>query len=300
MSFNWQSPVDLHFADHQPLDHLSKKEKPRLAQMNKKELLAVKSFLDKELKRYNQQGFIEKDPISIPHRFSQKADIEIAGFFAAVFAWGNRTTIINKCNELMALMDESPYQFIVDHKDNDLKRLLAFKHRTFNTTDLLHCIRVLNHHYTSGSRLFKGQEPSLEQVFTHGMQKNDPDMGNGLKGFHRYFFSLEDSPDRTRKHISTPDNNSSCKRLNMYLRWMVRKDAAGVDFGIWKNIRMSQLVCPMDVHVQRVACRLNLIDAEKADWKTAIALTEVLKQFDPKDPVKYDLALFGLGVDNGS
>ena len=268
--------------------------------MNKKELLAVKSFLDKELKRYNQQGFIEKDPISIPHRFSQKADIEIAGFFAAVFAWGNRTTIINKCNELMTLMDEAPYQFIIGHKDNDLKRLLAFKHRTFNTTDLLHFIRVLNHHYTSGYRLFKGQEPSLEQVFTHGMQKNDPDMGNGLKAFHRYFFLLVASPDRTRKHISTPDNKSSCKRLNMYLRWMVRKDAAGVDFGIWKNIRMSQLVCPMDVHVQRVACRLNLIDAEKADWKTAIALTEVLKQFDPKDPVKYDLALFGLGVANGS
>ena len=264
--------------------------------MNKKELTAVKSFLDRELKRHNQQGFIEKDPISIPHRFSQKADIEIAGFFAAIFAWGNRTTIINKCNELMALMDEAPYQFIVDHKDTDLKRLLAFKHRTFNATDLLHFIRVLNHHYTTGYRLFKGQEPSLENAFTHGMQKNDPDMGNGLAAFHRYFFSLDESPERTKKHISTPHNNSSCKRLNMYLRWMVRKDAAGVDFGIWKNIRMNQLVCPMDVHVQRVACRLNLIDAEKSDWKTAIALTEVLKQFDPKDPVKYDLALFGLGV----
>ena len=122
-------------------------------------------------------------------------------------------------------------------------------------------------------------------------------MENGLVAFHRYFFSLDESPERTRKHISTPGNNSSCKRLNMYLRWMVRKDAAGVDFGIWKNIKMNQLVCPMDVHVQRVASRLKLIDAEKSDWKTAIALTEMLKQFDPKDPVKYDLALFGLGVE---
>ena len=252
----------------------------------------LKKLLDDQLKLHNQQGFIEKDPISIPHRFSKKQDIEIAGFFAAIFAWGNRTTIINKCNELMKLMDDAPFQFIIQHQEIELKRFLDFKHRTFNATDLLHFIRVLRHHYKNDFQ----KEPTLETAFLKGLHVSDINIENALCEFHNYFFSLEDSPGRTKKHISTPSNNSSCKRLNMFLRWMVRKDKAGVDFGIWKNIQPHQLVCPLDVHVQRVARNLNLIQSEKADWKTAVELTEKLKSFDPQDPVKYDIALFSMGV----
>ncbi len=252
----------------------------------------LKKLLDEQLKLHNQQGFIEKDPISIPHRFSKKQDIEIAGFFAAIFAWGNRTTIINKCNELIQLMDDAPFQFITQHQEIELKRFLAFKHRTFNATDLLHFIRVLRYHYDNQS----SAEPTLETAFSNALNRKDDTVENALVSFHDYFFSLEDSPGRTKKHISTPANNSSCKRLNMFLRWMVRKDKAGVDFGIWKNIQPNQLVCPLDVHVQRVALNLNLIQSEKADWKTAVELTEKLKSFDPSDPVKYDIALFSMGV----
>jgi len=252
----------------------------------------LKKLLDDQLKLHNQKGFIEKDPISIPHRFVIKQDIEIAGFFAAIFAWGNRTTIINKCNELMKLMDDAPFQFIIQHQEIELKRFLDFKHRTFNATDLLHFIRVLRHHYENDFQ----KEPTLETAFLKGLDVSDINVENALCEFHNYFFSLEDSPGRTKKHISTPSNNSSCKRLNMFLRWMVRKDKAGVDFGIWKNIQPHQLVCPLDVHVQRVARNLNLIQSEKADWKTAVELTEKLKSFDPLDPVKYDIALFSMGV----
>lgn len=264
--------------------------------MNKKQLASLKAQLDAALKHYNQFSFIEKDPISIPHRFSKQQDIEIAGFFAAIFAWGNRTTIINKCHELMVLMDHAPYQFITGHHEKELKRFLDFKHRTFNATDVLHFIRVLHHHYTEGYRRLGGVEPSLESAFTIGLHQKDSSVERALINLHHYFFSLEDSPARSKKHLSTPENNSSCKRLNMFLRWMVRKDKGGVDFGIWKNIRTEQLVCPLDVHVQRVAHHMGLIQEQKADWKTAIELTENLKQLDPNDPVKYDLALFSLGA----
>jgi uncharacterized protein (TIGR02757 family) len=255
--------------------------------------IELQDFLNQKVKEYNQQTFIAADPISIPHRFSKKQDIEVAGFFAAIFAWGNRTTIINKCNELMMLMDNAPYQFITQHAEMELKRFLAFKHRTFNATDLLHFIRVLRYHYENDS----SAEPTLEKAFSKGLNPKDETLEQALISFHHYFFSLEDSPGRTKKHISTPANNSSCKRLNMFLRWMVRKDDAGVDFGIWTSIKPHQLVCPLDVHVQRVALRLGLITSEKSDWKTAVELTNNLKQLDPKDPVKYDIALFGLGVD---
>ena len=266
--------------------------------MNKKQLASVKVHLDKALQHYNQHSFIEKDPISIPHRFTRKQDIEIAGFFAAIFAWGNRTTIINKCQELMQLMDNAPFAFITQHQEMDLKRLLDFKHRTFNATDVLHFIRMLRHHYTQGFRKSGGTEPTLESAFTIGLKKKDSTIETGLINLHHYFFSLEDSPARSKKHLSTPENNSSCKRLNMFLRWMVRKDEAEVDFGIWKNIRQDQLVCPLDVHVQRIAFQLGLIKEQKADWKTAVELTENLRLLDPIDPVKYDLALFSLGIRN--
>jgi len=198
--------------------------------------------------------------------------------------------------ELMKLMDDTPFEFITSHQDTDLKKLLHFKHRTFNATDLLHFIRFLHHHYTEGFKKYRGSENSLESAFAHNMNTRDINVEQGLIGFNQYFFSLEDSPTRTRKHIPSPINNSSCKRLNMYLRWMVRSDKAGVDFGHWKKIKPSQLICPLDIHVQRVATRLGLIQSEKSDWKTAFELTEALKMLDPKDPVKYDIGLFSLGV----
>jgi uncharacterized protein (TIGR02757 family) len=248
----------------------------------------LKEFLDQKVEEFNTPSFISKDPISIPHAFIKKQDIEIAGFFAAVFAWGNRTIIINKSKELLTLMDNAPYDFITSHSDKELQRLLAFKHRTFNTTDLLYFILFLRHHYA--------QAGSLETAFTRWMSKSDMTVENALTGFHDYFFSMEDAPVRTRKHIATPARNSTCKRLNMFLRWMVRHDDKGVDFGIWNKISPAQLVCPVDVHVTRVATRLGLMEDRPVNWKAAISLTERLKEFDRADPCKYDFALFGIGV----
>lgn len=246
------------------------------------------AFLNRKVREYNQPSFIKDDPISIPHSFSKKQDIEISALFAAIFAWGNRTIIINKTKELMGLMDHDPYNFILHHTETDLKQLLAFKHRTFNTTDLLYFIQFLSFHYSHNA--------SLETAFSRWMLKGDTNTENALIGFHHYFFSLHDVPARTKKHIATPEKNSTCKRINMFLRWMVRKDKNGVDFGIWNNIKPSQLVAPIDLHVGRVAKKLGLISRNAVDWKTAVELTEHLKQMDPKDPVKYDFALFGLGV----
>lgn len=250
--------------------------------MNKQTTLSV--FLNKKVDQYNQPSFISNDPVSIPHLFSKKQDIEIAGFFAAIFSWGNRTTIIQKSKELMQLMNNEPYQFCLQHTEKDIKRLLAFKHRTFNTTDLLYFIEFLKFHYTN----YK----SFEDAFTmHG-----DTIEKMLVGFHHYFFSLEHIPERTRKHIATPERNSSCKRLNMFLRWMVRQDNNGVDFGIWKKISPAQLICPIDLHVSRVAKRLNILTRKQTDWQAAIELTDYLRTLDRNDPVKYDFALFGLGV----
>ena len=244
----------------------------------------LKNFLDSKVREYNRPSFIKDDPISIPRSFTKRQDIEIAGFFASIFAWGNRTTIINKSKELMMLMDNAPYQFITEHSDTDLKKLLLFKHRTFNTTDLLYCISFFKQHYS--------HYKSLESAFTeHG--KTIEEM---LTGFHHYFFSLDDVPARTKKHIATPERRSSCKRLNMYLRWMVRQDDKGVDFGLWKKISPSQLICPLDVHVARVAKRFNLLQRKQTDWLAAIELTNYLRLLDRNDPVKYDFALFSLGA----
>lgn len=250
----------------------------------------LKEFLDRKVDEYNQPSFIEYDPVSIPHLFTKKQDIEIAGFFASIFAWGNRAIIINKSKQLMKLMDSAPHDFIVGHSERDLKRLLQFKHRTFNTTDLLYFILFLKHHYEQAS--------TLETAFSTWINKKDGTVEKALVGFHDYFFSLQDAPVRTKKHIATPRRNSTCKRLNMFLRWMVRKDKRGVDFGIWKNISPSQLICPVDVHVARVARHFDLIQRKQIDWQTALELTVHLKKFDRDDPVKYDFALFGLGVNN--
>ncbi|HVT84751.1 MAG TPA: TIGR02757 family protein [Chitinophagaceae bacterium] len=244
-------------------------------------------FLDKKVEQYNQPSFIITDPISIPHLFSKKQDIEIAGFFAATFAWGNRITIIQKSKELMQLMDMSPHDFCLKHNDADLKNLFSFKHRTFNTTDLLYFIDFFKWHYLT--------HDSLETAFSQWVSKKDKTIEKALIGFHNYFFSLEHVPARSKKHIATPEKGSTCKRINMFLRWMVRQDNCGVDFGIWKNISPAQLVCPIDLHVARVAKRLGILKRKQIDWQAAIELTNYLRKLDKDDPVKYDLALFGLG-----
>ncbi len=247
----------------------------------------LKAFLDSKVAQYNRPEFIPNDPVVIPHLFSRKQDIEIMGLWAAVLAWGQRVTIINKCRELITLMDGSPYDFIMNHEEPDLKKLLHFKHRTFNDIDTLYFIAFFRQHYSNFD--------SLESAFipTNG----DYSAVNGLDGFRNYFFSLPDFPHRTKKHISSPSQKSSCKRLNMFLRWMVREDNCGVDFGIWKNIKPADLICPCDLHVDRVARKLNLITRKQTDWQTAVELTDRLIEFDPTDPVKYDFALFGLGIE---
>ncbi|MCZ6694614.1 MAG: TIGR02757 family protein [Bacteroidetes bacterium] len=246
-------------------------------------------LLDQKVDEFNQPGFIENDPILIPHSYSLLQDIEITGFWTAILAWGQRKTIINKCQELFGLMDQSPFDFIVNHQESDLKRFLSFKHRTFNTTDTLYFIHFLKDYYNN--------HRSLEEAFKSGMGNSDETVENGLVYFRDLFFSLPDYPIRTQKHIASPATKSRCKRINMFLRWMVRNDDKGVDFGLWNKIKPSQLVCPCDLHVERVARKLGLITRKQTDWLTVLELTNRLRQLDPHDPVKYDFALFGLGLE---
>jgi uncharacterized protein (TIGR02757 family) len=250
------------------------------------QVLSLKDFLDSKVEQFNRPDFIELDPISIPHQYKKKQDIEIAGLLTAVLAWGQRVTVINKSKELLSLMDNSPYDFLLNHKLADLKPLEKFKHRTFNSTDALYFVEALKNIYQKHS--------TLEEAFL--VSASEPHVGTGLFNFHNLFFSLDDFPNRTKKHISTPERKSACKRINMYLRWMVRSDKKGVDFGLWKKISPSQLICPLDLHVERVARKLKLIKRKQVDWETAIELTANLKILDPADPVKYDFALFGLGI----
>jgi uncharacterized protein (TIGR02757 family) len=282
----------------------------------------TKAFLDAKVAQYNRPEFIENDPIVIPHLFSKKQDIEIMGFWAATLAWGQRVTIIKKCKELITLMDGAPYDFIINHHETDLKKLLSFKHRTFNDIDTLYFISFFRYHYERFESLEDAFVPSVikefvilsdsegsdrRQVFRSAQEivlrsaQNDNkkyvDAETALNHFRSYFFSLPDYPHRTKKHVSSPSQKSTCKRLNMFLRWMVRKDDCGVDFGIWNRIKPADLICPCDLHVDRVARKLLLITRKQTDWQTAEELTARLRQFDPLDPVKYDFALFGLGIE---
>lgn len=260
----------------------------------KKYLENLHTFLTERAWYYNQQNFIETDPISIPHRFKTKQDIEIAGFFAATLAWGQRVTIIKKCSELLHMMDNKPFEFVMHHKLNDLKPFAKFKHRTFNATDTLYFIESLSQIYRNHN--------SLEDAFVTGLNLNGQPLPEqypieqALIQFNKLFFSLPDAPARTQKHVSTPSRKSACKRLNMFLRWMVRQDKQGVDFGIWNRISPAQLVCPCDVHVERVSRNLKLITRKGMNWQTAIELTSTLRLLNQADPVLYDFALFGLGV----
>lgn len=233
--------------------------------------------------KYNQKSFISSDPISIPHRYSLRQDIEIAGLFAATLAWGNRTSILKSCNKLMHIMDEQPYQFILHHSPKDLIPLENFVHRTFNTTDSLYFIAFLKQHYL--------QHDSLEELFLN------ESVEKGLVNFQQSFFSLPNAPERTKKHISSPLKKSTCKRLNMYLRWMVRRDKNKVDFGIWTKINPADLMIPLDVHVENYARQLKLIERKQRDWLTVTELTRNLKLLDAKDPVRFDFALFGMGIE---
>lgn len=247
----------------------------------------LKSFLDELVELYECQRFIENDPISIPHGYTKKQDIEISGLFASIFAWGLRKTIINKSKELMSLMDNAPHQFILHSNTLDLKILKKFKHRTFQFDDLLYFIHFLKFHYS--------QNQSLETAFLPIDLK--PCSAPDLNSFHSYFFSLEHLP-RTKKHVSNPLSGSTCKRICMYLRWMVRSNAKGVDFGIWKQIKPENLNIPLDVHVHRVAVKLGLLTENQRNWNAVLELTGKLKSLDSSDPVKYDFALFNLSVKN--
>ena len=250
----------------------------------------IKKILDQKVKQYNKIDFIEKDPICIPHQFKKQQDIEIAAFFAAIFAWGNRTTIIHKGKELMQRMNNAPYDFCLHHTPKDLKQILGFVHRTFNDTDALYCIEFFKQHFSKNHSLetaFFTNQITGEKIKT---------VQAALTHFQCYFMSLEDAPRRTQKHVSSPVSGSTCKRLNMFLRWMIRKDQHGVDFGIWNSIQPSALIIPIDVHVARISRTMGILNRPQTDWQAALELTDYCRTLDPKDPAKYDFALFSLGV----
>lgn len=251
----------------------------------------IKTFLDEKVELYNNPDFINSDPIQIPHLFSQKEDIEIAGFLSAIIAWGNRKMIIKNSHRMMDLMGEAPFDFVMSHTENDLERLENFVHRTYNGLDFQYFIKSLKNIYTNHN--------GLEAVFYNGQLNNDSRaMQISISEFKKVFFELPHLP-RTKKHISDPMENSAAKRINMFLRWMVRKDNKGVDLGIWKSISPSQLSCPLDIHSGNVARKLGLLHRTQNDGKALFELDSNLRKFDPKDPVKYDFALFGLGVFEG-
>ncbi|MDR6301039.1 TIGR02757 family protein [Mesonia maritima] len=250
--------------------------------MNKKEL---KEFLDFKTKQYNQPEFIETDPIQIPHQFSKKEDIEISGFLTATIAWGNRKSILKNAHRLMELLDNAPFEFISQHEESDLEKLTGFVHRTFNEIDLFYFLNALQH-------IYKNHE-GLEKIFTTHATKSDLQLA--IHEFKKLFFELPHLP-RTQKHVSDPLKNSAAKRINMFLRWMVRNDDQNIDFGIWKNISPAALSCPLDIHSGNVARKLNLLSRKQNDAKAVKELDTNLRKLDKNDPVKYDFALFGLGV----
>ena len=242
----------------------------------------LKSFLDEKVNLYNRPDFISSDPISIPHLFQKKEDIEIIAFLVATIAWGKREMIIKNGLKLCELLEHEPYNFVIHHSKTDLKNLGSFVHRTFNETDLKVFLSALKHLYQNHG--------GLEKSFSNG-----DNVSEKISRFKALFFSIPHA-ERTEKHVSDPLKGSSAKRLNMFLRWMVRKDNNGVDFGIWNTIKPSELYCPLDVHTGNTARKLQLLKRKQNDWKAVVELTEQLRKFDPNDPIKYDFALFGIGV----
>jgi uncharacterized protein (TIGR02757 family) len=245
----------------------------------------LKDFLEAKVAQYNTTLFIENDPISIPHRYLLKEDIEISGFLASSIAWGNRKSITVNGNRLMAMMSSSPYDFVVNHRKHNLDKLNGFVHRTFNSVDLIHFIKALQYIYK--------EKEGLEGIFAKYQTKDS--LQSAIHQLHEVFFEIP-HPVRTIKHIADTNKGSAAKKINLFLRWMIRKDKAGVDFGIWKSISPSKLSCPLDVHSGNVARKLELLKRRQNDSKAVMELDAYLRRLDPIDPVKYDFALFGLGV----
>lgn len=253
--------------------------------MTQKELT---DFLNSKVNQYNNRDFIDSDPVQIPHLFSKKEDIEIAGFLAATISWGKRKMIIKNCFKMMTLLGNSPYDFVMNHTDEDLLNLADFKHRTFNGEDFQFFIQSLKNIYT--------QHGGLENVFLAGIENES--LQPAIHYFKKVFFEIP-HPARTTKHVSDPLKGSAAKRINMFLRWMVRNDKLGVDLGIWKNIKPAYLSCPLDVHTGNVGRKLGLITRKQNDAKALLELDLNLRKLDATDPVKYDFALFGLGIFEG-
>lgn len=248
----------------------------------------LKDFLDEKVILYNRPDFIESDPIQIPHRYHLKEDIEISAFLTATISWGNRKMIIKNSIQLMEIMGNSPFDFVMNHQENNLDSLQSFVHRTFNGIDAVTFIKALQHIYLNCD--------GLEACFSKNQEENS--LQKSIHEFKKTFFEVEHFP-RTQKHVSDPLNNSAAKRINMYLRWMVRSDEKGVDFGIWKSLSPAQLSCPLDVHSGNVARKLGLLNRKQNDGKALTELDLALRKLDANDPVKYDFALFGLGVFEG-
>ena len=244
-------------------------------------------FLETKVEQYNNPKFIESDPILIPHLFQRKEDIEIAAFFAATIAWGQLTTIIRNALQIMHLMDDSPFDFIAGATPSDLTRFSCFVHRTFKGEDVMFFVHSLQNIYRNHG--------GLETVFSHALNEPGTNAKNGLQYFRNVFFSIP-FPQHSSRHVADVNAGSAAKRMNMFLRWMVRRDNKGVDFGLWSGFEMKILFCPLDVHSGQVARKLGLLSRKQNDWKAVEELTAALRTFDPADPIKYDFALFGLGV----
>ena len=247
--------------------------------------LKIKEFLDYKSEKYNNPSFIQEDPIQIPHLFQKKEDIEISGFLTATIAWGNRKSIIKSSKKIVEFFGHKPYDFIMNHNDSDLKKLESFKHRTFNGYDLIQFVKSIKNIYSN--------HDGLESVFAKHILKER--MHNSIHEFKKKFFEIEHLK-RTKKHISDPFKGSAAKRINMFLRWMVRDDNKGVDFGIWKKIKPKYLSCPLDIHSGRIARKIGILKRKQNDHKAVIELDSFLRTLDVNDPVKYDYALFGIGV----
>lgn len=241
----------------------------------------LKEILEEKFNAYNCLDFISTDPISIPHQFTKKEDIEISGFLAAIISWGQRPIIIRNAIKLIGLMDNSPFDFVMNHTDSDLKPFEKFTHRTFNGKDCCYFIQSLKNIYLN--------HDGLENIFKKST------IYEGIINLNKAFFELP-YEIRTKKHIANPEKGASAKRINMFLRWMIRKDSRGVDFGIWNSIKPSQLYCPLDIHSGNAARQLGILKRKQNDWKAVEELTGGLKKFDYNDPVKYDFALFGMGI----
>lgn len=251
----------------------------------KQNIKYLKAFLDEKAALYNNASFIETDPVQIPHLYTVKEDIEIAGFLTAVISWGNRISIVKSAKRMMGYMGGSPHDFILNHDDRHLRQTEGFVHRTFNTDDLLSFIAGLKYLYRNRG--------GLEGIFVQ--YQTDDSLQPAIHELKREFFSVPHL-ERSRKHLPDPLTGSAAKRINMFLRWMVRSDNSGVDFGVWKSISPSKLSCPLDVHSGNVARKLGLLTRKQNDSKAVAELDAVLRSFDPDDPVKYDFALFGLGM----